>query len=138
MAVIYRFALHSFDELPKRTDLDRFGEIMCIEKNGKLHGMHYTEECGWNTFYSAAHSGEVMGKDVAFTIDDMKEYHRGWLRIYEVGEENWYDQTVTMLEEVQGLQREYEGEQRNDDKSDALDELAALLDQAKDFAEAFS
>ena len=137
MAVVYRFVLHSFDELPKRTDLDEYGTIICLTKTGKAHCMSYTEEFGWNTFYSATNN-EPKGESVAMSAEEMRVFHKGWLRPYEIGEENWFDQTVEMLEEVQGLQREYESEQRNDDKSDALDEFAALLDQAKDFAEVFS
>lgn len=134
---LYRLALHSFDELPKKSDLNHFGQIICITRTGKAHPMHYTDELGWNTFYSGI-NGKPTSEDTAMSIESMKGTFRGWLRLYEVGEENWYDQTMEMLEEVQGLQREYEGEQRNDDKSDALDEFASLLDQAKDFAEVFS
>lgn len=132
---MYRFILRGFDKEPTQADVDSYGQIICIEGRGTAHSMYYTEEGGWNTFHSVF-DGKVNGDCI--TVGDMKRGFKGWLQKYEVSEENWYDQIMTIIEEAQLLQREYEGEQRNDDKSDALDELVAILDQAKDFAEVFS
>lgn len=132
---MYRFILRSFDKEPTQEDINDIGQMPVIGEDGKLTNFNYTVESGWNTHkdsFGNLHDSNRMSRE------EMESLNKGWLQKYKISETNWYDEIMTIIEEAQLLQREYEGEQRNDDKSDALDELVAILDQAKDFAEVFS
>lgn len=133
--VLHRFILRGFDKEPTQEDINHYEQIPVMGENGDLADFNYTVESGWNTHKDSF--GNLYDSN-RMSREEMEASNKGWFQRYEVSEENWYDQIMTIIEEAQLLQREYEGEQRNDDKSDALDELVAILDQAKDFAEVFS
>ena len=130
---MYRFSLKSFSELPTQKDVSEMGEVIVTTKDKKHHAMNYTVEGGWNTSYRA---DGTLCDQYAIPADEMHYTYGGWLRRFSVSSENWYDEIMQILEEAQLLQREI-GEERDDDMSNALDELVGLLDQAKDFAESF-
>lgn len=131
--MLIRFIQMQIKDHPKKD-----GSYMIYHVPSKSYErINFTVECGWNTHRDQ--NGSIY-KDCAMSDEELEAFHSHWLKPYNIGSENWFDQIEEMMEEIKGELYQYADRKLNDDEMWAcsnLEDMYDLLERAKDYAEAY-
>jgi len=111
--------------------------IVFHKASARYETMDFTAEFGWNT--TRLDDGSTLSES-AIPDSEMARWYAHWLKPYNIGSENWFDQIEEMMEEIKGELYQYADRKLTDDEMWAcsnLEDMYDLLERAKEYAEAY-